>query len=225
MQGKYGFCIGPDFARPSEELLKLVRNFSTPALSDGLNKTGTMDHEVKPIWEGCKIVGPALTVKCSPSDNLMLHKAISMIQPGDILVVDTGHSADFAVMGELMATAAMKMKVGGIVVDGAVRDIAELKEIKSPIFTKYVVPSVGSKDGPGEINTEICCGGVVVHPGDIIVGDDNGVVVIPPDLVEGIVEGTRKKLAYEKNRMKEIEAGNIAKADIDETLRKKGVIS
>jgi RraA family protein len=225
MQGKVGFCIGTDFERPSKDLLQTLQSFGTPAISDGLNKTGTMTYLMKPVWEGLHIAGPALTVKCCPADNLMLHKAISMAKPGDILVVDTGNCMEYAIMGDLMASAAVRMQVGGIVVDGCVRDIAELREKHYPIFAKGVVPAAGFKDGPGEINVSIVCGGAVVNPGDMIVGDDNGVVVIPPRLVEQIIEGTMKKLAYEKKRMEEIEAGSIAKPDIDETLRKKGIIA
>jgi RraA family protein len=223
-QGKVGFCIGPDFKRPPQDLLDKLTLFSSPAVSDGLNKTGTMNYKIKPVWNGLKICGPAMTVKCCQADNLMLHKAIGMAKPGDILVVDTGDCMEYAIMGDLMASASAKMRIGGIVVDGCVRDVAELREKRSPIFAKGFVPAAGFKDGPGEINTTIVCGGVAVHPGDIILGDDNGVVVIPPHLIDQIIEGTEKKLAYEKKRIAEIEAGNVAKADIDETLRKKGVI-
>lgn len=224
IQGRIGFCIGPDFERPKTSLLEKLKAFGTPPISDGLNKTGTMSYKMKPIWEGLRIAGPAMTVKCSPADNLMLHKAISMARAGDVLVVDTGSTMEYAIMGELMASAAQKMQIGGIVVDGCVRDITQLKEKHSPVFAMGIVPSAGFKDGPGEINTVIVCGGVVVHPGDIIVGDENGVVVVPPALVEEIIANTEKKLAYEKKRIEEIEAGKVVKADIEDLLHKKGII-
>ncbi len=223
-KGKIGFCIGEDIERPDRGLMEKLASYGTPALSDGLNKFNTLDPLVKPVAEGIRIAGPAFTVRMRPGDNLMLHKAIALAQPGDVIVVDTCGCANYSVMGDLMASAAFKKGIGGIVVDGAVRDIADLKEKRFPVFFKYVTPSVGDKEGPGEINLPICCAGVPVLPGDYIVGDDNGVVVIRPDIVEPIVEGTEKKLEYEAKRMAEIEQGHLTKPDIDEKLRKLGVI-
>jgi regulator of RNase E activity RraA len=222
--GKIGFCIGGDIARPDPAVFATLREFGTPAISDGLNKFNTMDHQIKPISNGVRIAGPAITVRLRPGDNLMLHKAIGLAQPGDIIVVDTCGCKDYCVMGDLMASAAFKKGIGGFVIDGAIRDVVELREKRFPIFAKYVVPAVGDKDGPGEINLPISCGGVPVLPGDYIVGDDCGVVVVPPSLVTEIIEGTRKKLAYEAKRALEIEAGVIQKPDIDEKLRKLGII-
>lgn len=223
-QGKVGFCIGADFERPAPELIERLRPLGTPALSDGLNKFNTMHAQMKPIADGVRICGPALTVRMRPGDNLMLHKAIGLAKPGDIIVVDTCGCLNYCVMGDLMASAAFKKGIGGIVVDGAIRDVEELKEKRYPVFAKAAVPSVGDKDGPGEINRPICCAGVPVLPGDLIVGDSNGVVVIPPDMAEGIIEGTEKKLAYEVKRAQEIEAGIITKPDIDIKLRELGII-
>jgi 4-hydroxy-4-methyl-2-oxoglutarate aldolase len=148
IQGKIGFCIGPDFERPSQEVLNKLKSFGAPAVSDGLNKTGTMSYQIKPVWEGLRIAGPAMTVKCCQADNLMLHKAISMAKPGDVLVVDTGGCMEYAIMGDLMACAAAKMQVGGIVVDGCVRDVAELRTKRSPVFSKgFGNYSVTPKEG------------------------------------------------------------------------------
>ena len=201
-----------------------LRQYETPQLADGLNKFNVVDPEIKPVWQGLKIAGPALTVRVRPGDNLMVHKAIGMIQEGDILIVDTCGCRNYTILGDLMASSAVQMKVGGIVIDGGIRDVDELREKKYPVFARYFTPAVGDKDGPGEINYPICCGGVPVMPGDYIVGDDNGVVVIPPDQLETILAGTEKKLAYEKKRAEEIRQGMISKPDVDEKLRKAGVI-
>lgn len=222
--GKIGFCIGEDFDRPDKALLERLKGYGTPALSDGLNKFNTMDPGVKPVVEDIRIAGPALTVRMRPGDNLMLHKAIGVAQPGDVIVVDTCGCVNYSIMGDLMASAAFKKGIAGIVIDGAIRDILDLKEKKFPVFAKYVTPSVGDKDGPGEINMPISCAGVPVLPGDIVVGDANGVVVIRPDQAEAIAQGTEKKLAYEVKRAKEIEEGILTKPDIDEKLRALGVI-
>ena len=224
MSGKFGFRIGPDFNHPPKELMDRLRQYGTPQLADGLNKFNVVDPEIKPVWQGLKIAGPALTVRVRPGDNLMVHKAIGMIQEGDILIVDTCGCRNYTILGDLMASSAVQMKVGGIVIDGGIRDVDELREKKYPVFARYFTPAVGDKDGPGEINYPICCGGVPVMPGDYIVGDDNGVVVIPPDQLETILAGTEKKLAYEKKRAEEIRQGMISKPDVDEKLRKAGVI-
>lgn len=224
MAGNFGFRIGPDFNRPEPELIERLRGYETPPLADGLNKFNVIDPRIKPVSDSLKIAGPALTVRVRPGDNLMVHKAISMIKEGDVLVIDTCGCMNYTVLGDLMVSAAVYKKTGGIVVDGGVRDIEELRKKGYPVFAKYFTPAVGDKDGPGEINYPICCGGVPVLPGDLIVGDINGVVVIPPDQLEGILEGAEKKLAYEKKRAEEILQGNIEKMDIEEKLRKAGVI-
>lgn len=223
--GKIGFCIGEDIKRPEDAgIFTKLLSFGTPAISDGLNKFNTMAPDIKPVVPDIRIAGPAITVRLRPGDNLMLHKAIGLAEPGDIIVVDTCGCGSCSVMGDLMGTAAFKKGIGGIVVDGFIRDLKELQEKGMAVFAKGAVPSVGDKDGPGEINMPICCGGVPVLPGDYVVGDINGIVVIPPYLVAEIVTGTERKLAYEERRAQEIEAGIIIKPDIDEKLRKLGVI-
>lgn len=224
MAGAFGFRIGPDFNRPDPALMERLRTYETPPLADGLNRFNVMDPRIKPVSDGLKIAGPALTVRVRPGDNLMVHKALSMIKEGDVLVIDTCGCMNYTVLGDLMASTAAYKKAGGIVVDGGIRDIDELRAKKYPIFAKYYTPAVGDKDGPGEINYPVCCGGVPVMPGDYIVGDNNGVVVIPPDQLDTVLEGTEKKLAYEKKRAVEIAQGNTDKPDIDEKLRKAGVI-
>lgn len=222
--GKVGFCIGQDIERPEAALMQKLAQYGTPALSDGLNRFSTMDPLIKPICDTTVIAGPAFTVRLRPGDNLMLHKAIEIAQQGDIIVVDTCGCTKYSILGDLMASSAFKKGIGGIVIDGSIRDIADLRERKFPIFAKHVTPCAGDKDGPGEINMPISCAGVPVLPGDYIVGDCNGVVVIRPELVEQVIKGTETKLEYERKRILEIEAGNIVKPDVDEKLRKLGVI-
>ena len=223
MSGKIGFRIKESFARPDARVVEELSAFPTPAISDGLNRFNTMDPGIKPVVS-CKIAGPAVTLRLRPGDNLMLHKVLGLVQAGDVLVVDTCGCTTYAVLGELIATAAFQAGLNGIVIDGGIRDIAELRENSFPVFARFVVPSVGDKDGPGEINYPICCGGVPVHPGDIIVGDENGVVVVPPEDAPDIIRGVQQKLSYEEKRKNAIAAGQIVKPEIDEELRKKGII-
>lgn len=222
--GKIGFCIGQDFERPDKGVMDRLASFGTPPLSDGLNKFNTMASDIKPVVEDIRIAGPAMTVRMRPGDNLMLHKAIDLAKEGDVIVVDTCGCLSCSVMGDLMASTAFKKGIAAIVVDGAVRDILDLKEKRFPVFAKGVTPAVGDKEGPGEINLPICCGGVPVLPGDYVVGDGNGLVVIRPDIVEQIMSGAEKKLEYERKRAIEIENNQLSKPDIDEKLRKAGVL-
>ena len=224
MEGKIGFRIKNDFQRSDKQILDRFKKIGTCAVSDGLNKFNTMHHSIKPVNDDSVICGNALTVKMRPGDNLMLHKAIGLAKPGDVIVVDTCGSDTHCVMGELMAMAAFKSGVEAIIVDGGIRDIREIKEHKFPVFAKCVTPAVGDKEGPGVINDLICCGNVAVQPGDIILGDVNGVVVIRQDEVEEVLPASEKKLANDQNRMKEILNGVITKPDIDRILKEKGVI-
>jgi regulator of RNase E activity RraA len=222
--GKIGFKIKDDFQRSDKEVLERFKKIGSCAVSDGSNKFNTMHHSIKPVCEDSVICGNALTVKMRPGDNLMLHKAIGIAKPGDVIVVDTCGADTNSVMGELMAVAAFKSGVEGIVVDGGIRDIREIKEHHFPVFTKYITPAVGDKDGPGVINDLICCGNVAVQPGDIILGDANGIVVIRQNEAEEVLAAAEKKLTGDQNRMKEILNGVITKPDIDKTLKEKGVI-
>jgi len=223
--GKIGFCINqPEFERISNQVIEKLKNIGTPALSDSLNKFNALGPEIKPVYDDLILVGQAFTVRMRPGDNLMLHKAISMAGPGDVIMVDTCGCQNYSVLGDLMVSAAMKRGISGIVVDGGIRDIRELREKKASIFAKTHTPAVGDKDGPGEINSPISCGGVPVLPGDIIVGDINGVVVIPKHQLDIVIEGAEKKLAYEVIRAQEIEDGLVTKRDIDKKLRAAGII-
>ena len=160
--------IGP---APPLELAAALEALGTPAISDGMNHFNTMDPAIRPILERRSIAGPAATLRLRPGDNLMLHKSLGLVRPGDVLVVDTCGCTTSSILGELIATAAFQAGLAGIVIDGGIRDIQQLKEKAYPIFARFVTPAVGGKDGPGEFGYPISCGGVPVHPGDLIVGD------------------------------------------------------
>lgn len=223
-QGGIGFRIREVPSRPEPELLKRLEPLGTPAISDGMNKFNTMDPGIKPVRKDCRILGPAVTLRLRPGDNLMLHKSLGLVGKGDVLVVDTCGCATNSILGELLATAAFQAGLAGIVIDGGIRDVKELREKAFPVFARFVTPAVGDKDGPGEINYPVCCGGVPVHPGDIVVGDENGVVVIPLEDAEEVIQKANQKLAYEKERMEAIRRGIIVNPKIDQQLRQKGVI-
>lgn len=222
--GRIGFRYTQEIRRPEPKWAKKLLDYSTCNISDGMDKLYTMDCGIRQMFPSSRFAGPAVTVKVRSGDNFMLHKAISMVQPGDVLVVETQGCNAYAVCGDLMVSCMAKLEVAGLVVDGTVRDIETLREIGMPVFARGTVCGAGDKDGPGEVNFPIACGGVVVNPGDLVMGDDNGVVVVPQDDVEAVIAGADKKLAIEAKRRKEIAAGQYVKGGLDEIMRAKGII-
>ncbi|TDF94792.1 RraA family protein [Paenibacillus piri] len=196
----------------SEDIIERAKRLNTTLLSDVMGCTGAMDYEIKPVASGMKVFGTAMTVSLRPGDNLFLHKAISMGQKGYVLVADgKGHVAN-AYLGELMAEAAKTLGLEGIVIDGAARDRQALCELNLPIFCKGFIPNGPHKDGPGTLNTPVSCGGVSVQPGDLVVGDDDGVVVVPRGIIEEVFSLAEKKADYEEQRKQAIRSGNVEPA-------------
>lgn len=173
---------------------------------------------------GLPLCGFAVTVNARPADNLMIHKALAVATPGDIVVVSTGGNTTSAVFGELMCHTASAAKLGGIVVDGAIRDVERITALKFPAYSRSVSPGSCDKDGPGEINVPISCGGTVVSPGDIVVGDNDGVAVVPAADAVQVLELVADLMERETKRIAEIKGGVLFKPDIDLTLRNHGII-
>jgi len=222
--GKIGFRYIKDIERVDPEVVKQAYKYSAANLSDGLNKFYTMDCGIRQMFASPKMVGTAVTVKVRSGDNLMLHKALELIKPGDVLVVETQGGYGYAVAGELMVRCMKELGLAGMVVDGTVRDLEECEKIGMPIFARGTVCGAGDKTGPGEINFPIACGGVVVMPGDLIVGDKDGVVVVPKDDVQDVFLAADKKIASERKRHEEISKGIYVRPGVDEDMEKYGFI-
>ncbi|MFC0562135.1 RraA family protein [Halalkalibacter alkalisediminis] len=185
----------------SIDIIERVKKLNTTLLSDAMGCTGSMDYKIKPVTNTVKVVGTALTVSLRPGDNLFLHQAIHIGEEGYVIVVDgKGHTQN-AYLGELMAFAAKARGLEGIIIDGLVRDKDILSQLDFPIFATGFIPNGPLKDGPGKINTLISCGGVSVQPGDLIIGDDDGVIAVPKDEIETALLKAEKKLEYENNRI------------------------
>ncbi|MEM1279265.1 MAG: RraA family protein [Cyanobacteria bacterium P01_H01_bin.152] len=192
---------------------------SPTAYADGLPRSQFMDFSIRELWPQIpRIAGPAYTVRCVPGDNLMLHAAIYRAQPGDVIVVDAGNS-DYAMSGGNVCAIAQKRGITAFIIDGAIRDIAEVREARFPVFAKGCIPKPGVKDTLGELCVPITCGGVKVFPKDMIVADEEGIAVIPHqqlDAVWQIVKDRTDKDAaqslddWAKNHRTKIE--NILKA-------------
>ena len=220
---KLGFRVLPAPPRLPDDLVRRFRGFASPNVADAMGRFNFMDPGMT-ARSGFPLCGRAVTANCRPADNLMVHKALQIAEPGDIVVVATGGNTTSAVFGGLMCTAAVAKGIGGIVVDGAIRDVEELHRMQFPAFSRSVCPGGCDKDGPGEINVPISCGGTVVMPGDIVVGDRDGVVVVPRDHAEDVLSLVGALVQRETKRVAEIRSGGLFRAEIDESLRRNGVI-
>ncbi|RLI05866.1 bifunctional hexulose-6-phosphate synthase/ribonuclease regulator, partial [Candidatus Bathyarchaeota archaeon] len=168
----------------------------TPNISDAMHRKGEMKG-IKPITGGVKAVGKALTVRTYPGDWAKPVESIDLAGPGIVIVVDAGGCGK-AVWGELASWSCIQKGVNGVVIDGAVRDVDVIRELKFPVFAKLINPTAGDPKGFGEINVEIICGGVKVRPGDWVIADDNGVMVVPQE--EAVEIANRAKDVFEKEQ-------------------------
>ena len=215
-----GFRIYPMPQRAPAALIEGFRPMVTPHISDSMNRLcGVVG--LRRYSTGGKLVGLAFTVKTAPGDNLMIHKALDLAGPGDVLVVDGGGDANNALVGELMASHARKRGIVGFVIDGAIRDIAWFQDF--PCYARSNCHRGPYKDGPGEINVPVSIGGLVIHPGDIVVGDEDGVVAIHPDEAAVVLEGARKKAKDEAKQLEDTLAGRLDRSWVDKALAVKGV--
>ena len=213
--------------RKKKVALDIAKEFLTlpvANVSDSMWRLTAGGSRLRPMHKSGQMAGPALTVKSRPGDNLMLHKAIDMAEPGDIIVCDAGGDLTNSLMGELMLAHAMKRGVGGFVLDGAVRDVEALLDVNLPVFAAGVSHRGPYKDGPGEINVSVAIDGMVIEPGDLVIGDWDGVLSIPLDDVESILKKTNEKQAAEAVDMAKIEAGEWDRSWVDKTLKDRGCI-
>ena len=221
--GRPGFRILDAPPRFPAELIERFRGLASSTLADAMGRFNFMDPAIQ-SRSSLLLCGPAVTVNARPADNLMVHKALQVATPGDIVVVNTGGNTTSAVFGELMCHTASSAGLGGIVVDGAIRDVEGITRLGFPAFSRTVSPGSCDKDGPGEINVPISCGGTGVAPGDIVVGDADGVVVVPRGDAEVVLRLVAALMTRESNRIAEIKGGGLFKAEIDDTLRKHGIV-
>lgn len=217
-----GNIIIKDFTRPNPELIRELETMPVANIDDNMSRTAAIDSSIKPIGYKGHLCGPAFTIKVAQGDNLMLHAAMDLAKPGDVIVIDAGGFTERAIFGELMATYMKQRGIKGVVCDGAIRDyggLAELEDFK--VYAKSATPNGPYKNGPGEINTPIMCGGQIVRPGDIVVADDDGVLFIKPDDAEKLIAATKKTEEKEAQIMKGIvEACSYVRPWVDELLTK-----
>lgn len=215
--------LGPDFERLPQPLVDGLLGLPTATISDVLGPGHVLAARVKPVRAGLRVAGTALTLRMPPTDNLGMHVAVSVARPGDVIVCDHAGGQLGAPVGDIMVAAARERGVAGIVLDGVVRDIAGLRESGWPVFAIGSHAQQCAKTGPAWIGLPIGCAGVRVRPGDAIVGDDDGVVVVPRERVAGIASEVAAKRAVEARRIAAIGAGDASPGWLPEAMRRAGV--
>ena len=217
-----GFQIFPSPARPAAELLRALQALPTANLSDDLSRHYGAGAALRPFHRGAKMLGMAFTVKTRSGDNLLAHKAIDMAAPGDVILVDAGGAMDHAIIGEIMTSHAAKRGIAGMVIDGAIRDADAIAASDFPVYARGITHRGPYKDGPGEINVPISIVGMVVQPGDIIVGDIDGIVAIPQAIAKQVIAATQAQSEKESQILAQIAAGTIDRSWVDQLLRARG---
>lgn len=202
--------------------LQAFRGMPVANVSDCMARMTAAGPRLRPMHKHGYLIGSALTVKCRPGDNLMIHKALTMAQKGDVIVVDAGGDLTNALFGEIMTATAVAIGVAGIVLNGAVRDAEEIGQGEFPLYAAGVTHRGPYKDGPGEINVPIAIDGMVIQPGDLMLGDADGLLCVPYDSLQSVLEATLQKMDAEKKMLADIAAGKLDTAWIDATLRRIG---
>jgi len=223
--GRIGFRFREEILRADQAIIEEFKHYPTPNIADAMGRFRVMDPGMRPVNSGDFVAGPAVTVMCAPGDNLMFHKALQLAKSGDVIVGNYFGTYNTAGFGGLMVRTAKKIGIAGIIIDGAVRDTDDFRELNMAAFSRTVVASGCFKDGPGEVNFPISCGGVVVMPGDIVVASTDGIVVVPRADADYVLQQTKAIFEREAKRIKEIERGVLFKAQIDDVLKAKKIIA
>lgn len=213
-----------DFPRVSPDLVRQAAEFQAAILADVAGRRGAMHGRIAALRPRMKLAGPALTVDVRPGDNLMIHAAIALARPGDVLVIDGKGDCTAALMGTIMMTACQKLGLAGVVIDGAVRDSLEIDGMDFPVFAVGTNPNGPTKNVSGRIGHPVSCGGVTVHAGDFVLADADGVVVVERERLASLIPLAHRKVDDEAKRIAQIQEGNTSAPWLDSALRAAGVL-
>ena len=199
--------IRRDFERVAPDTVREASAYAASILADVAGRRGTMGGRIAPLASSMRVCGPAFTVEVRAGDNLMIHAAMAMAQPGDVLVIDGKADRTCALMGSIMLNACKKLGLAGVVIDGSIRDTEELRELGFPVWAVGANPNGPTKNIPGRINWPVSCGGVTVNPGDLIVGDADGITVVERVKAASLLPLAAQKVADERRRIADITGG------------------
>jgi 4-hydroxy-4-methyl-2-oxoglutarate aldolase len=211
------------FERPDPGLIERFRGVPTGFLVDALGRSGALDYRIGPIWNAGPFVGSALTVQTSARDNLAPYAALKWARPGDVLIVETGDFDRAAVMGDIIIAMARNCGIVAVVTDGLVRDVEGIEAVGIPVYARGLTPNSPFKNGPGAIGFPVTVGGVVIEPGDLVLGDRNGVVVAPRARLEQALVGLEAVTAKEADMDRAVQDGLKLPNWLDQALADKGV--
>ncbi|MFL6635043.1 MAG: RraA family protein [Massilia sp.] len=215
-----------DIQRVDPDLVARAARYPSSILADVAGRRGALSSRIAPLAPTMRLAGPALTIDVRPGDNLMIHAAMALARPGDVLVIDGKGDESCALMGEIMVSQCMAIGIAGVIVYGAVRDTEAIRELGFPMYAIGANPNGPSKLVPGRINWPVSVGGVTVQPGDLVVADGDGVVVVEPAKVPAVLQLAEKKLADETARLEGIRSGaQLRPTWLDAALRKAGVLA
>lgn len=192
-----------DISAPAHVLHRLER-YPVANVGDAMDRLNLMDAGISSQWDGAKCAGPALTVLTKEGDNLAIHRALDDAKPGDILVINALGGNTRAVFGDLLAEICLAAGIAGVVIDGLTRDRAGIRDLGLPLWARGVSPAGPAKTGPGAVHVPVACGGVVVHPGDLISADDDGIAVLRPERAESVLEKLKQIDSFEASLRQKI---------------------
>ncbi|MGV2863213.1 RraA family protein [Achromobacter sp. AGC39] len=217
-----GFDIRPRQRAVSSDFVEKFRHIPVANISDCMWRMTAGGARLRPMHDGTLLAGPAVTVRTRPGDNLLVHKALELAQPGDVVVVDAGGDLTNAIIGEIMTTYAQTRGLAGIVINGAIRDCGTIRRGSFPVYAAGVTHRGPYKDGPGEINVVISLDGMTIEPGDLILGDEDGLLALPYDQVPALYEAASAKHAIEEKMLAQIAAGTLDTSWIDARMKAQG---
>ncbi|HEV8430322.1 MAG TPA: 4-carboxy-4-hydroxy-2-oxoadipate aldolase/oxaloacetate decarboxylase [Pyrinomonadaceae bacterium] len=196
-------------SRPSAEIVRTLGTQGVATIHEAQARSGLMQPYMRPIYATARVAGPAVTISSPPGDNLMIHAAIEVCQPGDVLVVAPISESTDGMFGELLGTSCVAHGIAGLVIEAGVRDVADLTAMNFPVWSKAISAQGTVKASAGSVNVDVVCAGVVVHPGDIIVGDQDGVVVVPRERAEEVARLGGERIAKEEKTRTRLRAGEL----------------
>jgi 4-hydroxy-4-methyl-2-oxoglutarate aldolase len=196
-------------SRPDPEAVKILGELGVATVHEAHGRMGLMKPYMRPIYPSAKVAGPAVTVLCQSGDNLMIHAAVAVCQPGDVLVVTTGSDSTDGMFGDLLATSLIAHGVLGLIIDAGVRDVSELTAMDFPVWSRAISAQGTVKATAGSVNVPIVCAGASVHPGDVIVGDMDGVVVVPRERAAEVAKASQARTAKEEKNRESLRSGEL----------------
>jgi len=213
-------------ARPDRKLIESFTGIGAATVHEASGRKGSLDPKIKPLRTGMRVLGPVITVECHPKDNLMLHKALQIAEKGDVLVASTQGFPDAGYWGGLMAVSAMSKQLGGLVIDGCVRDSAEIVEMGFSVFCRGTCMRGTAKDTLGRVNHPLVIGDVLIHPGDLILGDEDGLVVVARAEIEAVLRASRERVSKEEKKSASLSQGvsSVELNKLDEVFRSLGLV-